>query len=134
MVCAPSHFETACRDTFILSASSSCVRPFFFRSLIILSAKIIKTPHLKIRKALCFIASLFYQKTRLHATNRELSICQQMVAFDFLETFLSRYIIKTERILYCFSILFYPTTIYSYRYICCVKRESDYLIRSYRSF
>ena len=41
MVCAPSHLDTACRDTYSLSASSSWDQPFFLRKRMILSARII---------------------------------------------------------------------------------------------
>ena len=44
MDCAPSHLEMDCLLTFSFSASSSCDKPFFFLSSMILSASIMDTP------------------------------------------------------------------------------------------
>ena len=73
-----------CRETLILLASSSCDQPFFLRSLIILSAKIMKTPRLKTHKLANLIVPSLYFKARLHTTSRKLSMRQPTVAFSLI--------------------------------------------------
>ena len=80
--CAPSHLETDCRVTFSYCASSSCDQPAFFRSVMILSARIID----------CFLPVFVwmpssYKKQRLHAINRTVKSVNRRLHFSFFSIF-----------------------------------------------